>query len=160
MTYTLPFGSPLRVAISVAVPRTRDRTVSSTTASRSLAEAPVAVVVPAVVWSAPDAGAEVFLVDGAEVLVDGAEVLVDGAEVLLVDGTEVLLVDGAVVEELDAPESAPCFPLLVGVATLFWACVGFFRGFGRRAEEAFSAGRPRSASIVVTVRCAAARCSS
>ncbi|WP_437331273.1 hypothetical protein [Sorangium sp. So ce381] len=146
------------MAISVAVPRTRERTVSSTTASRSLVEAPVAVIVPAVARSAPDAGAEV-LADGAEVLADGAEVLADGAEVLA-DGAEVLLADGAVVEELDALESAPCFPLLVGLATLLLACAGTFRGFGRRSEEAFVAGRPRSASIAVTVRCAATRCSS
>ncbi|MDC0676167.1 hypothetical protein [Sorangium atrum] len=104
--------------------------------------------------SAPDAGAEVLLADGAEVLP------ADGAEVLPADGAEVLPADGAVVEELDAPESAPCFPLLVGLATLLLARAGAFRGFGRRSEEAFVAGRSRSASIVVTVRCAAARCSS
>jgi hypothetical protein len=132
-----------------------------------------------VVRSAPDAGAEVLLVDRAAVEeLDAAEsapcfpLLVDGAAVEELDAAESapcfpLLVDGAAVEELDAAESAPCFPLLVGLATLLWACAGPFRGgfgpfrgFGRRSEEAFAAGRPRSASIVVTVRCAAARCSS
>ncbi|KYF90383.1 hypothetical protein BE20_13500 [Sorangium cellulosum] len=94
-------------------------------------EAPVAAITPAVVRSAPDAGATILFVAGA-----------------------------AVVEALGAPERVPCFLLLTGPATLFWGGAGAFRRFGRRSEEAFAAGRPGSVSIAFTARRAVARCSS